>query len=89
MAGVEAREAVYLMPVSAVLIARLQQLPPYGVERLMVLQQQPRVPVFHCLPLSTQQRQLLLVLQQRLRWDFTLLESPLQALDLQTKLGST
>jgi hypothetical protein len=55
MARVEARKAVYLVPVSAVLIACLQQLPPYRVERLMVLQQQPRVPVFDGLTLSAQQ----------------------------------
>jgi hypothetical protein len=63
MAGVEAGEAVYLVPVSAVLVPRLQQLPPNGVEGLMVLQQQPRVTVLHCFALCSQQCQLLLVLQ--------------------------
>jgi hypothetical protein len=86
VAGVEAGETVYLVPISAVLVARLQQLPPDGVEGLVVLQQQPRVTVLDCFTLCSQQCKLLFVLQQRFWRDLPLLESPVQPLDLRSAI---
>ena len=47
MGGVQAGEALHLVPKAAVLVARLQELPPHRVEPLVVVLQQPAVPVPH------------------------------------------
>ena len=47
MGCVQAGEALHLVPKAAVLVARLQELPPHRMETLMVVLQQPAVPVPH------------------------------------------
>ena len=45
--GVQAGEALHLVPEAAVLVPSLQQLPPHRVEALVVVLQQLAVPVAH------------------------------------------
>ena len=47
MGRVQAGKALHLVPEAAVLVARLQKLPPHRMESLMVVLQQPAVPVPH------------------------------------------
>ena len=53
MRGVQAGEALHLVPKAAVLVPCLQQLPPHRMEALMVVLKQLAVPIPHLHPIAS------------------------------------